>query len=84
MMCVGVVNGNKPLSLYIHSHGHSNIQCLSNDTRTICRTLWGEHKQAALNCYIDKVFLVKYQNTVHRHVEKRGLLSLYPLQNCLP
>ena len=39
MMCVGVVNGNKPLSLHTHSHGHSNTHCLSNYTRRMCRTI---------------------------------------------
>ena len=47
--------------------------------------LWGEHEQAALNCYIAKVLPVKYQNTAHWlwHVAKRGLSSLCCLQKCL-
>ena len=81
MMCVGVVNGNKPLSL----HGHSNTHCLSNYTRRTCRTLWGEHEQAALNHCVAKVLPVKYHNTAHWlwHVAKQGLSSLYCLQKCL-
>ena len=53
-------------------------------TREICRTLWGERGQAALNCNIVNALSIKYQITAHNpwHVTKQGL-SLHCRQNDL-